>query len=262
MPQLFYQLKREIQALLASLNDRVATETGEWTVKGFIDVYRRIYPLTTDTKVLSKILELMLFPILYEFARERGFEVTLAAHQNHYPDMTLTASDQTRIALDIKTTYRINEAQVSGMTLGAFTGYFRERNSAKNITFPYETYLEHFVLGVIYSGVKQIDERRAYTLEELSAIPSVARDFEMFFEEKYRIASDRPGSGNTANIGSVTQHDLLVNGGGPFASLGKDVFDDYWMYYLTRDMARRAELPRPPYRNLGEYLLYRGLKKK
>lgn len=100
-------LKRELRGLFATLMERVATETGEWTVKGFIDIYRRIYTITTDTKVLSKILELMLFPILHEFAVERGFTVDLAAYQNHYPDLTLTTAENMRFAVDIKTTYRI-----------------------------------------------------------------------------------------------------------------------------------------------------------
>ncbi|MGB9738313.1 type II restriction endonuclease [Chloroflexus sp.] len=72
------------------------------------------------------------------------------------------------------------------------------------------------------------------------------------------MASDRPGSGNTKNIGSVMEIGKLVHGSGPFASLGEDVFDDYWMYYLTEDMARAAKLKRPPYTNLRSYLKYKG----
>jgi hypothetical protein len=80
-------------------------------------------------------------------------------------------------------------------------------------------------------------------------------------QEKYRIASDRPGSGNTKNIGSVLEIDKFMNGSGPFASLGEDVFDDYWMHYMTKDMARAAKLRRPPYSDLSSYMKYRGLAK-
>jgi hypothetical protein len=52
----------------------------------------------------------------------------------------------------------------------------------------------------------------------------------------------------------------LVNGNGPFAKLGEDVFDDYWMYYLTPDMARAVDLAKPPYRNLATYLEYKKLR--
>ena len=31
------------------------------------------------------------------------------------------------------------------------------------------------------------------------------------------------------------------------------MFNDYWMYYLTADMARKAELPKPYYTNIAEY---------
>ena len=38
----------------------MATDTGDWVVKGFIDVYRNIYTISVDTKVVSKIIELQL----------------------------------------------------------------------------------------------------------------------------------------------------------------------------------------------------------
>jgi len=52
--------------------------------------------------------------------------------------------------------------------------------------------------------------------------------------------------------------DKLLKGAGPFAKLGERVFDDYWMYYLTTDMARAAELPKRPYNNLQSYLRFKG----
>ena len=42
-----------------------------------------------------------------------------------------------------------------------------------------------------------------------------------------------------------------------FAGLGEEAFDDYWQFYLTQDMARRIGSA-VPYRNLREYLLWRG----
>ncbi len=144
------------------------------------------------------------------------------------------------------------------MTLGAFTGYFRKRDSAKNVSFPYGMYSGHFVLGVIYSrALLRADELKTFTVEELEYIPSVVRDLQFFAQPKYRIASDRPGSGNTKNIGAIRQVSGLLNGTGPFASLGEDVFDDYWTYYLTSDMARAVELSKPPYNNLDTYLEYK-----
>jgi hypothetical protein len=146
---------------------------------------------------------------------------------------------------------------VNGMTLGAFTGYFRKRESNKNTLYPYGHYAGHLVLGVIYSKCDDVaDERKQFTLEDLPKIPSVVKEFRFFAQPKYRIASARPGSGNTKNIGSVTKIEQLVNGAGPFASLGEEVYDDYWMFYLTRDMAQALSLTRP-YMNLKTYLEYK-----
>jgi Restriction endonuclease EcoRV len=129
----------------------LATNDGDWVVRGFIDVYKNIYTISVDTKVVSKIIELMLFPIISQFAKQHQLKMVLSEHQNHYPDITFVTSADTRIALDLKSTYRTSETTVNGFTLGAFTGYFRQRKSTKNITFPYESYIAHFVLGTIYS---------------------------------------------------------------------------------------------------------------
>jgi hypothetical protein len=146
----------------------LATDAGDWVVKGFIDVYRNIYTISIDTKVVSKIIELMLFPVISKFASQHGYRMILSEHQNHYPDISFIAPDETKIALDLKSTYRTGAKAVNGFTLGAFTGYFRQRSSNKNITFPYEQYKRHFVLGVIYSRREEInDERRVYKLDEL-----------------------------------------------------------------------------------------------
>ncbi len=251
-----------LQSEAATFNSAVSTEKGDWIIKGFIDIARNIYTISVDTKVISKIMELLLFPELARFAEKYDLKMVLSEQQNFYPDISFVDKNEHRFALDLKSTYRIDSHRVNGMTLGAFTGYFRDRNSTKNITFPYGSYTGHFVLGVIYSKVENmIDERRKYTLADLERITSVIKDFQFFAQEKYRIASDRPGSGNTKNIGSVTEIDRLINGAGPFAMLGEAIFDDYWMYYLTEDMARAAELPRRPYTNLSSYLKYKGLAK-
>ena len=187
--------------------------------------------------------------------------MVLAEYQNHYPDISFVDEEGARYAVDLKSTYRKNANRVKGMTLGAFTGYFRTSESSKNITFPYDSYAGHFVLGIIYSKSEMlIDEQRQFTIADLEHIPSVIHDFHFFVQEKYRIASDRPGSGNTKNIGSVTHIDKLIAGKGPFADLGESIFRDYWRFYLTTEMARAAELSNPPYHNLETYLAYRGLK--
>jgi len=245
--------REDLLAYFDEFKRAVATDEGDWVVKGFIDVYRNIYTISVDTKVVSKIIELLLFPLISEFASQRNYKMVLSEYQNHYPDISFIAPDGTKIALDLKSTYRSGPQRVSGFTLGAFTGYFRQRSSSKNVTFPYEQYAKHFVLGIIYGRREEaIDERRVYTLNDLEDIVSVVGDFTFLLHEKWRIALDRPGSGNTKNIGSATNFHVLIEGKGPFERHGEEVFDDYWMNYLTSDMARAIESD-VPYRNLEQY---------
>ncbi len=66
-------------------------------------------------------------------------------------------------------------------------------------------------------------------------IPSVIKDFIFFAHEKWRVASDKQGSSNTANIGSIKDVDDLLAGRGTFWVYFKDDgerwFDEYWMNY-------------------------------
>ena len=95
-------------------------------------------------------------------------------------------------------------------------------------------------------------------MNDLGKIVSVVREFDLTVQEKYKIAKDRPGSGNTRNIGSCVAISELKEGTGPFSELGSEVFDDFWMNYMTPDMARNANLKKPPYTNLKEYFAYRN----
>jgi hypothetical protein len=131
------QFHKHLQAHAESFAKAVATNEGEWIIKGFIDVYRRIYTISVDTKIVSKVLELLLFPMFVEFAKKHGLEIELCPQQNFYPDLTFThPASGRRFAVDIKSTYRTSETEVNGMTLGAFTGYFRNRTAARTRSTP------------------------------------------------------------------------------------------------------------------------------
>jgi len=254
--------KNQLLKCVELFNAAVSTGEGDWIVKGFIDIAKNIYTISVDTKVVSKIMELLLFPKICQFAQEISYKMVLCKEQNFYPDISFIDNENNKFAVDIKSTYRKSEKEVNGMTLGAFTGYFRDRNSRKNISFPYDEYIGHFVLGIIYTRTdKNLDERKIYKLDDLQNITSVIRDFTFFVQEKYKIATDRPGSGNTKNIGSIIKIDELINGKGPFADLGEKIFDDYWMFYLTKDMAKAVDLKSAPYKNLKEYFEYKKLKR-
>lgn len=116
-----------LQAEAATLTDLISQANGDWIVKGFIDVFRNMYTISGDTKVVSKLIELMLFPRFQAFAAQNGMTVIPSQEQNHYPDLTFVDQAEHRFAVDLKSTYRKGPDKVNTMTLGAFTGYFRLR---------------------------------------------------------------------------------------------------------------------------------------
>jgi hypothetical protein len=63
----------KLQVHAALFGKAVSTDEGEWIIKGFIDVYRHIYTISVDTKIVSKVLELLLFPMFVEFGKTHNF---------------------------------------------------------------------------------------------------------------------------------------------------------------------------------------------
>lgn len=258
------EFKMLLSAFVQSLVSYAETDYKQWDIKGFIDVYRNIYTISADTKIVSKILEIHLFPKLLEFARETGYYVVLPDHQNYYPDLSLisSADDRIKLALDIKTTYRLDSHPgfCNGLTLGSHGEYFINRNSAKNIQYPYSQYLGHFFLGIIYSrtGKSSLGGAAIHNIEEMASITSVIGDFQFFVCEKWEIASDRSGSGNTANIGGIDHIEDLVNGRGVFRDPGEDVFDEYWMNY-GKMIVRNRKGGTKRLTKLAEFLAAKGI---
>ncbi len=231
------EFEMQLKEFVDGLQEYISTPNGQWTIKGFIDVFQNIYTISSDTKIISKILEIHLFPKIIEFAKKHKYKIVLADHQNYYPDISFVkmGNEKIKFAVDFKTTYKNPNKPFlcNGFTLGSHGKYFEDRASTKNIQFPYGQYSGHFCLGIIYSRVDNstIDETKAHRVSDLQSIASVIKDFQFFVAEKWRIASDKSGSGNTANIGSVNNIDDIINGNGMFAKLGEKWFDDYWMNY-------------------------------
>ena len=250
--------EEKFNAFIPELTKILSVPNGDdWAVKGFIDCYKNIYTISRDTKVVSKIIELMIFPKILEFAQKNNLKLELSPHQNYYPDITFIDTEGKKYAVDLKSSYRASPTKINGMTLGAFTGYFRDRTSSKNTLYPYGEYEKHYVFGIIYSRTDSIDETDVYTLENFTKIESVVRDFDFFLQEKWKIATDRAGSGNTKNIGSELEIEKLKLGQGifyrEFKEKGKKTFDSYWMNYETRDMARKVGKEKPSFNNIASY---------
>jgi hypothetical protein len=231
------EFEQSLQSFTKTLKDYVSTPDNQWTIKGFIDIFENVYTISADTKIVSKILEIHLFSKFLAFANENNYNLVWAEKQNWYPDLSFVSKNDSNIkfAVDLKTTYRLEENPnfCNGFTLGSHGEYFINRSSSKNIQFPYNQYLGHYCLGLLYSrkALSYLEESKVYTLAQLSDIPSVISDFEFFAQEKWKIASDKSGSGNTANIGSVNYIEDVINGNGVFAKLGETWFDEYWKNY-------------------------------
>ncbi len=43
--------KRELDKFANKLEKHVSSDSGDWTVKGFIDVFKNIYTISADTKI-------------------------------------------------------------------------------------------------------------------------------------------------------------------------------------------------------------------
>jgi len=276
------EFEKALNEFVRELKQYVSTDTGEWTIKGFIDIYKNIYTISSDTKIVSKILEIHIFPEILRFAEKAGYKIILAEHQNWYPDLTFVHKNDNSIkfALDLKTTYRRNN-KTAGFTLGSHGSYFKERDKDKNIQFPYNQYTGHYCLGIIYTRVDfeddlakteviqvkelkeqygelndPIGERQITKIDKLKSITSVIKDFDFFAVPKWKIASDGQGSGNTANIGSIKDVEDLKSGNGVFSKLGEKWFDEYWMNYGTATMIKNGKIIKIT--NIWDFLEFKG----
>lgn len=274
--------KKALNKFTDKLEKYVSTENGDWSVKGFIDVYKNIYTISSDTKIVSKILEIHIFPQILQFAEENGYKIILTEHQNYYPDITFIhkQNENVKFAVDLKTTYR-KKSGIASFTLGSHGSYFKERDKKKNIQFPYNQYLGHYCLGVIYTRTdlkddvseteiyqvkelqeeydtpaKKVAEREVTTVKNLKSITSVIKDFEFFVAEKWKIASDKQGSGNTANIGSTLSIEDLRNENGIFSQLSEEWFDEYWINHGSATMVKEGKTIKIT--NLKDFLEFKG----
>jgi len=238
----------DIQGLL---NEAFHSVGVEWYIKGIVDSRKRIYTLSDDTKLISKVFELISFPIITKAVEPYIQSWEPEERQTVYPDLTLIldGSPPNKIAIDVKSTYR--KGNTAGFTLGSYTAYIRPPFT-KNIRYPYNDYIEHWIVGFVYDRVPDVKPE----IVDISAIDKIIapiENIEVIIWQKWQIASDRPGSGDTANIGSVRSLESLRKGQGIFTQFrdkGKDVFEDYWRNFDWHQ-------PRK-YTNLEGYLVWRN----
>lgn len=218
-------------------NNKLAEKNIDWEVSALASPDGRLFSLGSDSKLIGRIFELISYNILQEIADENGLILHPSEAQTVYPDFTLmkNESDTEKIAVDIKTTYRKfrKDGTPSGyvFTLGSFASYMRD--GTKNISYPYDQYSKHYVIGFVYTRNENASEGQMFSLTDLPSLQVPYKDVEVFVQEKYKISGDKPGSGNTENIGSFKTNNMqyLVNGEGPFSELGLDLYENYWSGY-------------------------------
>lgn len=202
-------------------------------IYGILDANNQIHTLGTDSKILGRIFEMITQPILEGIAKDYNLILETPKSQNTYPDFILMKDklSKDKIAIDIKTTYITSPKSTIKFTLGSYTSYMR--NNTKNIEYDYTDFQKHYVIAFIYKRNDAAQESRMYHYNEREKIIFPYYDVSYFIQEKYKIAGEKPGSGNTENIGSFPTKNLddLKYGKGPFSKLGQDIFDLYWKYY-------------------------------
>lgn len=222
---------------IEAFNRKIVEKHIDWEVSALVAPDGRMFSLGSDSKLIGRIFELISYNILQEIADENGFVFLPSDRQTVYPDFTLMKSkeDKEKIAIDIKTTYRTfkrnGEPGAYKFALGSYASYMR--NGTKNIMFPYDQYLKHYVIGFVYTRNGAAREGQIYDMKQIKEVPVSYTDVEFFVQEKYKISGEKVGSSDTENIGSykTNKMDYLINGEGPFSVLGLPVFEQYWRGY-------------------------------
>lgn len=260
--------------LIDKLREKLLIEKIPSYPVGFLTQDKRFFPISSDTKLLSKILEITLMGYLRETIENELTEwgVGFCEAQNQYPDFFLfNHESKEMIAIDFKSTYLKDETTISGFTLGAFNGYFKnqekrmccysEIDGIKKRLF-YKDFIAHYVICIIYERLNHIhpfmDEIRNF--EDLeNSISKISNFISIKFiglTPKWRVASSRPGSGNTANIGSINNFEQIRKGI-PFFQ-DENQFIEYWIYFLNQaDALKRIRKIHKdfvaPYNNFEQY---------
>ena len=117
---------------------------------GILDAQNKIHTLGTDSKIIGRIFEMFSQQVLAEIATEAKLILETPEAQTLYPDfiMMKDVSSNSKIAIDVKSTYTENEQSRIIFTLGSYGSYMR--NNTKNIAYKYTDYAKHYVIGYIY----------------------------------------------------------------------------------------------------------------
>lgn len=246
----------------AILEELPAIQKPDKQILGFIDKSKMIYTVGLDSKIIGRLYEVLAQPILQRVANKLHLTLMTSPKQTVYPDFWLSNPqhpDRDRIAIDIKSTYRsFNKSGISAFkwTLGSYTSFLR--NGTKNIAGNYDMYKYHFIIGFLYTRNADYHSQ-VLSLNDINKIPSPVFDTKCFVAQKYKISGEKPGSGNTANIGTFSskKFDDFVYEKGPFSILGNAVFEDYWKHYPTPSERKDDNEKKIYYYDLSGYVAWK-----
>lgn len=202
-----------------------------WNFAGLINFNNTIYPFGNDSKIIGRIFEIAAREALSMAAQKLGYIFQENPTQTVYPDFYFAIPNTDKlIAIDIKTTYRQSSSASFKFTAGSFTSYLR--NGTKNIVGHYDNYIKHYIIGFVYDREESPTTQCTHYEDRDSIIPAY-KNVEFFVQEKYKIAGEQKGSGNTDNIGTISANSIepFRLGYGPFSVLGEEIFEDYRRHY-------------------------------
>lgn len=222
---------------------KLAEKTPNWYVKGLIDSDNNLITLGTDSKLIGRIFELKSNGLLQEISDENeGYELKKPQSQTEYPDYYYECPGGKRIAVDIKTTYLDSHKKTIKYTLGSYTSYLQDKT--KNINGTYDDYKAHYVIGFVYDRLSNNDGViLPYSKENLDSIEPAYGNVRVWVQEKYKIVGLIEGSGNTANIGSISRIKLddFIAGNGPFSTMDERICENYWKHFKKNGPYKTVE---------------------
>lgn len=247
-------LPRHEDEILTSLLELLPKDPEDWQLIGIVNKDKDVFTFGNDSKIVGRAFEVIATAYIKQLAQNLGYKFHESEIQTVYPDFVLEKPNGRLIAIDVKSTYRGFDKQGNtrafNFTLGSFTSFLR--TGTKNIYRHYEDYDSHYVLAFLYSRTNRFETTKV-SIDDLDSVQPAYADVEVAFMEKYRLAGDKPGSGNTDNIGTFksTSMEPFQYGAGPFALLGNAVYEHYWQNFPKyRDSAKEKE---SRYKNLPAY---------
>ena len=197
-----------IQLFQTEFTEILIKNTKETNIK--IEVCGIEIPVGNDSKLISKIIDNFIILHLIKYCNKYNINFKENDIQNKYPDFIMYYNDKP-IAIDIKTSYLLNDNNINGFTLGSYNGYFRDRKSLKNTMYLYDDYIENLCICITYNRKNSIKIENC------------------FIKSKWMIASKKVGSGNTKNIGSIKNIFNILSNNTIFSSCNE--FENYWINY-------------------------------